>query len=198
MLIVSRALKFAALYPDHLNLNGDHANLLVLQKRLEWRGVNSEIVSVERPTNLNEFDFVLLGHGSDAAWAEVLKIDSKMLNNIVDLVRSGSNVLAIASGYQKLHELLNQKAAVQIERVSEFKSFEGVVGYVNTEFDLPEMSRVENSVLTLFHGPVLAKNPQLADEIIANANWADVSLTSDKFDEVEKLAEASRQIAFDD
>jgi CobQ-like glutamine amidotransferase family enzyme len=92
---------------------------------------------------------------------------------------------------------MNQKAALQIERVSEFKSFEGVVGYVNTEFDLPEISRVVNSVFTLFHGPVLAKNPQLADEIIANANWADVSLTSDKFDEVEKLAQASRQIAFE-
>jgi len=197
MLIVARALKFAALYPDHLNLNGDHANLLVLQKRLEWRGVNSEIVSVQRPTNLTEFDLVLLGHGSDSAWAEVLKIDSKLLNNIVELVSSGCNVLSVASGYQRLYELMNQKAALQIERVSEFKSFEGVVGYVNTEFDLPEISRVVNSVFTLFHGPVLAKNPQLADEIIANANWADVSLTSDKFDEVEKLAQASRQIAFE-
>ena len=195
---MSRVLKFAALYPDHLDLNGDHANLLVLQKRLEWRGVNSEIVSVDRPTNLSEFDFVLLGHGSDAAWAEVLRIDSKLLNNIVELVSSGCNVLAVASGYQKLHELMNKEAALLIERVSEFKSFDGVVGYVNTEFDLPEISRTKNSVFALFHGPVLAKNPQLADEIIANANWADVSLTSDKFAEVEKLAQASRQIAFDD
>jgi CobQ-like glutamine amidotransferase family enzyme len=93
---------------------------------------------------------------------------------------------------------MNNEAALLIERVSQFKSFEGVVGYVNTEFDLPEISRTKNSVFTLFHGPVLAKNPQLADEIIVKAKWADVQATSDKFAEVEKLAEASRQIAFED
>ena len=34
------------LYPDVLNLYGDRGNVLCLQRRLEWRGMQANIVNV--------------------------------------------------------------------------------------------------------------------------------------------------------
>ena len=34
------------LYPDVLNLYGDRGNVLCLQRRLEWRGMQANVVNV--------------------------------------------------------------------------------------------------------------------------------------------------------
>lgn len=103
---MSKILKFAALYPNHLDLNGDHANLLVLKKRLEWRGVAAEIVEVFEPTDLANFDLVLLGHGSSAAWDDLESIDSSLISKIMNIISSNVPVLAVGSGYVKVMESL--------------------------------------------------------------------------------------------
>ena len=38
-----RTLRIAHLYPELLNLYGDGGNILVLRKRLEWRGIGCEV-----------------------------------------------------------------------------------------------------------------------------------------------------------
>jgi CobQ-like glutamine amidotransferase family enzyme len=195
---VSRVLKFAALYPEHLNLNGDHANLLVLQKRLKWRGVVAEIIPIMKPSSLSEFDFILLGHGSVAAWDEVQSIDPELLPNIVKLLNSNRPLLAVGSGYIKVMEVLASDSVTTGDHVSEFRNFEGVVGYLNSDSELPEVTWIGNSMLTLFHGPVLAKNPAVADEIISKSNWCDTTLSSSQLMTVDEFAEASRHIAFED
>jgi hypothetical protein len=195
---VSKVLKFAALYPNHLNLNGDHANLLVLKKRLEWRGVKAEIVEVVRPVDLHSFDLVLLGHGSAAAWAEIGIIDPNLVAKIARLVESNFPVLAVSSGYVNLIEELDSNATEHGEHISKFARVDETVGYVNSDSQVAEIIWRGNSLLTLLHGPVLAKNPKLADEIISKANWCDTSLTSIDIETVDLLAEASREIAFRD
>jgi len=53
-----------ALFPNHLNLNGDLANIKVLTERLAWRGVTAVVTLVEKGDPLpTEADFILLGHG---------------------------------------------------------------------------------------------------------------------------------------
>ena len=195
---MSKILKFAALYPNHLNLNGDHANLLVLKKRLEWRGVAAEIVEVFEPTDLANFDLVLLGHGSSAAWDDLESIDSSLISKIMNIISSNVPVLAVGSGYVKVMESLNSESLLHGEHVSEFANFSGIVGYVNTDVQLPEVTWLGNSLLTLFHGPVLAKNPGVADEIIAKANWCDINLSSIHIETTDSFAESSRRIAFED
>jgi CobQ-like glutamine amidotransferase family enzyme len=195
---VARTLKLAALYPEHLDLNGDHGNLLVLQKRLAWRGTSSEIVSVTQPTDLEVFDFLLLGHGSKDAWAEVLRIDPELISKIGLLTRDGKAVLAINSGYGHLVQELDSTNLKYGQHVSEFQLVDDVVGYVNSDLDLPAIQTFGNTVLTLFHGPVLAKNPELADMIIKQAGWCDVDLSSNELTTVSELARASRKAAFED
>lgn len=195
---MSKTLKFAALYPKHLDLNGDHGNLLVLQKRLLWRGVQAQIVPVVKQKSLDDFDFVLLGHGTKDAWAEVLRLDPGLLKNIAKLTRNGKPVMAISSGYELLIEELEATQAKHGDHVSEFRNIDEIVGYVNTSVLLPEMRTIAQTTLTLFHGPVLAKNPGLADKIINAAGWCDISIENDQLHAVDELAKASRRTAFED
>ena len=55
------------LYPDLLNLYGDRGNLLCLVKRLQWRGIEAEVVPLpsDRPVDFSRLDLVLFGGGSD-------------------------------------------------------------------------------------------------------------------------------------
>lgn len=195
---MSKSLKFAALYPKHLDLNGDHGNLLVLQKRLLWRGVQAEIIPVVKPQTLEDFDFVLLGHGTKDAWAEVLRLDPELLTNLAQLTHNGKPVMAISSGYEFLIEEIESTQAKHAEHISEFRNADEIVGYMNTAVVLPEIRTIRQTTLTLFHGPVLAKNPGLADKIISAAGWCDVSIENHQLHTVDEFAEASRRTAFED
>lgn len=195
---MAKSLKLAALYPKHLDLNGDHGNLLVLQKRLAWRGVASEIVAVTKATNLEDFDFLLLGHGSKDAWSDVMRIDPELISKVGSFARSGKPVLAISSGYEHLFVELEKTEVEHGEHVSEFRKSNEVVGYVNSSAVLPELETLGQIVMTLFHGPVLAKNPELADKIIADAGWCDVSSSNPQLRAVDELAKVSRREAFED
>ena len=195
---MSKVIRLAALYPNHLNLNGDLANLLVLKKRLEWYGLPAEVVEVEEPTDLSAFDFVLLGHGSRDAWAQLEEIDPALIPSVANLVKAGAKVMAVSSGYELLVEAIEGAVVKHSERVSEFRDHEGVVGYVNSEAELEPIRWIENSLFTLFHGPVFAKNPDLADKFLGSlVAEVDVAL-NEHFAKVNELAEASRKTAFED
>ena len=195
---MSKVIRLAALYPNHLNLNGDLANLLVLKKRLEWYGLPAEVVEVEEPTDLSAFDFVLLGHGSRDAWAQLEEIDPALIPSVANLVKAGARVMAVSSGYELLVEAIEGAVVKHSERVSEFRDHEGIVGYVNSEAELEPIRWIENSLFTLFHGPVFAKNPDLADKFLGSlVAGVDVAL-NEHFAKVNELAEASRKTAFED
>lgn len=195
---MSRDLRFAALYPNHLDLNGDHGNLLVLQKRLKWRGVTAVIENVVQPIDLSDFDFVLLGHGSKDAWSQVLKLDTDLLHKVGKQSRDGKPVMAIGSGYEYLIAELDGNVLEHASHVSEFKTADEIVGYVNSDVLLPDIHMIRQTVMTLFHGPVLAKNPDLADRIISDANWCDISISNSQLNSVNELAKASRKTSFED
>jgi CobQ-like glutamine amidotransferase family enzyme len=163
------------LAPERLNLNGDQANLLVLSKRLEWLGESVKIVSIDSLADISalsaavekspERKFLLLGHGSNSAWKSLEPLAEAVRELVATLVAQSVPVLAVGSGY----ELLRPGAPRTLRRsdfnVSEFEGRE-VLGYRNTDAQLPELARDGSLLLTLLHGPLLAKNPQLADEFI--------------------------------
>ena len=194
---MSKSIRLAALYPNHLNLNGDLANLLVLQKRLEWYGLEAEVVYVEKTTDLTKFDLVLLGHGSRDAWAQLEDIDPELIPSVASLVTSGTRVLAISSGYELLIEAIDGLVVKHSERVSEFRSHEEIVGYVNSEAEIEPIRWINDSLFTLFHGPVFAKNPDLADKFLGSLITG-LSATNEHFSKISELAEVSRKTAFED
>ena len=197
MWIVSKSIRLAALYPNHLNLNGDLANLLVLQKRLEWYGLEADVVYVEKPTDLTKFDVVLLGHGSRDAWSQLEDIDPELIPSVALLVSAGKKVMTVSSGYELLIEAIDGLVVKHSERVSEFRSHEEIVGYVNSEAELEPIRWINDSLFTLFHGPVFAKNPDLADKFLGSLITG-LSATNEHFSKISELAEVSRKTAFED
>jgi len=193
---VSRVIRLGTFYPQDLNLNGDQANLLVLKKRLEWRGVDSEIVPVTGSSDLQNIDALLLGHGSVAAWHSLLAADSKLIESALDFMKSGMSLIAIASGYLKVLDALGEKYPIG-EQVSEFIDVDGVVGYVNSPAKPKLLEWRDASLLSMLHGPIFSKNPDLADQLITKNNWADLSVANSNLKRVDELAEASRKTAFE-
>lgn len=98
-------LKICHLYPDILNLYGDRGNILCMEKRLRWRGieVTSEGVSIGQPLRVSDYDLFFIGGGQDFE-QEVLLEDLKTgkAAEIRAAVEDGKTFLAICGGYQML------------------------------------------------------------------------------------------------
>jgi CobQ-like glutamine amidotransferase family enzyme len=167
-------IRLLELYPDHLNLNGDRGNLLVLQRRLEWAALEVEVSSYRPGESLGGKapDFVLLGHGSAAAWRQIYADLARIAPTLQTWIDGSTQMLAVSSGFAALHGLL-RGLPTEVNKVSRISKFEvaefsdiQVVGYKNTDLDLPTIERFENLIGTVLHGPILAKNAELSDEIL--------------------------------
>lgn len=165
-------LNLISLFPRHLDLNGDQANLKVAQKRLEWRGYDSEIVLVEKGESLpSESDLIFLGHGSVAAWKDIRPELEGFLPELKRRIDAGCGFMAVASGFEFAlefglfmgkSELTERKSQFQIANVGGLE----VLGYVNSNTSAEVIQRVGVKLGTKFHGPVFAKNPVLADSFL--------------------------------
>lgn len=167
-------IRLGALFPDHLNLNGDLGNLEVIAKQLEWRGIDSETLAIRSIHDLSQgLDFILVGHGSLAAWADIRDTFVEMAPTLKQLMTIGVPALAISSGFEESTMaglFANLSPAPIAPRISKFEIYSDgdseVLGYINTEVDLPMLHREGNWIGSMLHGPVLAKNPALLEEVL--------------------------------
>lgn len=92
------------LYPDMLNLYGDRGNIRCLQKRLEWRRIESEVrlICSGEDIDFDKLDIVLLGGGSDREQELVCRYLKKAEQQFRDYVEEDGVVLAVCGGYQLL------------------------------------------------------------------------------------------------
>src|ERR1700704_1140933 len=65
--ITRRTLRVCALYPDLMNIYADRGNLLVLQRRCEWRGIGFELAGsgLGEPLDASAHDLFYIGGGQD-------------------------------------------------------------------------------------------------------------------------------------
>lgn len=201
------------LYPDVLNLYGDRGNVLCMQRRLEWRGMQANIVNVPIGAKLDakNCDLIFIGGGQDFEQEVLLEdLHRGKDEEIRRAVADGTVVLAICGGYQMLGkyyqtytgERLDYIGAVDFYTVGEkerlignyafdtefgpvigFENHSGrtylgkgvaplgkmVSGYGNNGRDGTEGVHYKNTFCTYSHGPVLPKNPALADKLIETA-----------------------------
>lgn len=167
-------IRLGVLFPDHLNLNGDFGNIDVLVRQLEWRGMACEVIRVDDEKHLaSDLDFLLVGHGSNAAWESIRVNMESLAESLRKLIASGTPGLCVSTGFEELVRLnaINGLVSQDIpERVSKFVVHPDgngeVLGYLNTDVDLPFLHREAQFVCTMLHGPVLAKNPSLLEELL--------------------------------
>ena len=195
-------IRLGVLFPDHLNLNGDSGNIEVLARQFEWRGMACDVVRVEDEHHLADgLDFLLVGHGSSAAWESIRDRLNSLKGGLRKLVEAGTPGLCVSTGFEELVRLaviagLECKSIP--ERVSKFvvqaDGNQEVLGYLNTDVDLPPLHREGQFVCTMLHGPVLTKNPALLLELLENISLhAGLQLqaiqTSEKADLVARLVD---------
>jgi hypothetical protein len=148
-------------------------------------------------------DVVIIGHGSSAAWKQVYGEFVRLAPVLEDWMNCGTQVIAVSTGFAALHGLVADlpKSVSKTERKSIFvvEEFEGeeVVGYLNSDLDLPNIVRHGNLIGTMLHGPILAKNTWLADEIIekVRGNNPRTNVNESKLDQIEFLEKAARDLA---
>lgn len=162
-------IQLGALFPDHLNLNGDLGNLLVLQKQFEWRGLQAHITPVTTAEGLRrDYDLLFIGHGSDAAWEDIHRIMPELTQILKSLIEADRPIMAVSTGFEKAVAtgvFSNLPVEPRADRVSKFEVLEDggsqVLGYLNTDSDLPGIYRSGNFLGTMLHGPVLSRNPEM-------------------------------------
>ena len=92
------------LYPDLLNLYGDRGNIQCFRKRLEWRGIEAEVIPFLSGDEIDftKLDIVLLGGGSDREQELVCGFLQDIKDDFKNYVEDGGVVLAVCGGYQLL------------------------------------------------------------------------------------------------
>lgn len=235
-----RTLRVMHLYPELLNLYGDSGNILVLRRRMEWRGIRPEVVEVhvgETPSFVGA-DIVFVGGGSDREQRIVCEKLLACRAELASFVEDGGVLAAVCGGYQLLgHSYLMGDEKVPGLALVDLYTDRGtprligniavesrispqpIVGYENhggrthLGAGVEPMGRVlyghgndgvsgeegclyKNVVGTYVHGPLLPKNPGVADYLITAALNRRYGVSKlEPLDDTEELA--ANRVMFD-
>ncbi|HEY2272678.1 MAG TPA: glutamine amidotransferase [Jatrophihabitantaceae bacterium] len=99
------------LYPREMNIYGDTGNVIVLKRRLQWRGMDVRVV----PVNIGDplptgTDIMLGGGGQDAAQGDIGADFASRGTELRAMAHDGVVMLTICGTYQMLgHEFITQE-----------------------------------------------------------------------------------------
>lgn len=107
------------LYPDLMSTYGDRGNIIVLEKRCEWRGIRTEVKRLDlgfKIEDLRSCDLLFMGGAQDKQQKIVAKDltgeKSKALQNVID---EGIPGLFICGAYQFLGDYYKEADGTTIE-----------------------------------------------------------------------------------
>ncbi|MEK7186582.1 MAG: cobalamin biosynthesis protein CobQ [Patescibacteria group bacterium] len=203
------------LYSDLMSTYGDRGNIIVLQKRCEWRGTKAEVLNLNEGFDeklLNNIDILFMGGAQDTQQQIVSKdFTQQKISILKKKIENGTPGLYICGAYQFLGKYYKDADGTKIKGLGIFdlytehpgegkdrlignvvikdtnnniivgfenhggrtclgdklKPFAQVVkGFGNNGEDKKEGTIYKNSIGTYLHGPILPKNPEIADWLI--------------------------------
>lgn len=230
------------LYPDLMSIYGDRGNIIVLQKRCEWRGIEVEVKRIDQTSTEKELascDLLMMGGAQDSQQTIVAKDLQTKKATLSKMIEDSIPGLYICGGFQFLGhyykeadgtiidqlgvldvytenpggERLIGNIAIEVTGIALdshpgeaatsigsqddsiaslqndkliFVGFENHGGRTRLGKDVKPLGKVlkghgsnsedglegavyKNSIGTYFHGPILPKNPELADYLIQKA-----------------------------
>ena len=220
---MKQSIRIAWLYPDLMSTYGDRGNVIVLQKRCLWRGIDAEVVPVTLETDVKKLklcDIVFMGGAQDR---QQKLAGSDFLNRkgpvVKEMVEDNVPSLFVCAAYQFVgnyyrpyqgedilgagifdlytehlgdhaKRLIGNVVAEIIdphelrgEKIVGFENHGGythlgtvmkpfakiVIGGGNNGADGYEGATYKNAIGSYFHGPLLPKNPHIADWLIKKA-----------------------------
>ena len=96
-------LKICHLYPDALNLYGDGGNVICLQKRLEWRGIDVSVEGCCVGDSLRASDYDMFFIGAGQSFEQHVLLEDLLTKKAAELrsaCRDGKTFLAICGGME--------------------------------------------------------------------------------------------------
>ena len=207
------------LYPELMSTYGDRGNILVLQKRSNWRDIDTEIINISFDSSLEDLkscDLLMMGGAQDTQQETVAKDLIKKKKVLSEIIERGIPGLYICGGFQYLGKyyktadktILEQlgildmytenpgrerligniaiDASESLGKPSILVGFENhggrtvlgknikplgkvLKGFGSNDKAKEEGALYKNSIGTYLHGPILPKNPILADFLIKKA-----------------------------
>lgn len=168
-------LRICHLYPRHLNLYGDMGNIVTLQKRCQWRGIDFEYEGIGISENIKEHDLYFIGGGQDAQQKEVAPELYKHKNFLTDERDRGAVFLGICGGYQLFGHYYQPFDGDRLEGISLMDAYtvagkKRFIGNVTVETDFLNPSTLvgfENHSGNTF---LLGETKPLGKNIVGNGN----------------------------
>ncbi|HSD98420.1 MAG TPA: type 1 glutamine amidotransferase [Patescibacteria group bacterium] len=206
------------LYPDLMCIYGDRGNVTVLQKRCEWRSIETTVKQIglgSTEKDLLSCDLLMMGGAQDSQQTIVATDLEKKKVALSTMIEEGIPGLYVCGGFQFLGKYYKEADGTIIEQLgildvytenpggkrligniaievtglqikTTFVGFENhggrtslgsdvrplgkvIKGYGSNARDKTEGAVYRNTIGTYFHGPILPKNPELADWLITKA-----------------------------
>jgi CobQ-like glutamine amidotransferase family enzyme len=145
-----KKLKIVHLYPVEMNIYGDNGNALVLKKRLEWRGIEADVVGVEVGEDIpQDTDIIVSGGGQDTGQAKVETDLQERKTQIQSMANDGVVMLLICGTYQLFgHRFVTNKNTVikgiSVLDVETYGGEERLIGNIVTQSDFGNLVGYEN------------------------------------------------------
>jgi lipid II isoglutaminyl synthase (glutamine-hydrolysing) len=221
-------LRIGWLYPQLMSTYGDRGNILVLQKRCEWRGIKTEIITIDQSSKIQDLRSIdlLFGGGAQDREQEIVMNDLyQKKKGITDLIENNIPALFVCGAPQLMGKYYEPAEGKRIEGLGIFdmytkhpgprddrlignvvakietksvsspqslipslyivgfenhggrtflgktaKPFAKVIkGHGNNGKDGTEGVIYKNAIGSYLHGPMLPKNPAIADWLITKA-----------------------------
>lgn len=206
------------LYPELMSTYGDRGNIIVLQKRCEWRGIKTTLLKIDQTTTEKELKTVdlLFGGGAQDHEQELIMKDLHKKGEIIkELIERNVPALFVCGAPQLMGKYYEPSVGKRIEGLGIFamvskhpeknksrligniaakvlneekivvgfenhggrtyldnntKPFATVLkGFGNNGEDGTEGVVYKNAIGCYLHGPLLPKNPHIADYLIEKA-----------------------------
>jgi len=205
------------LYPDLMSTYGDRGNVIVLEKRCLWRGIECTVKKIfvsDPPEVVSTCDLFMMGGAQDLQQEIVNRdLQGKKGELLMKKLHEGSPGLFVCGAYQFLGKYYKASDGTMIKGLSFFdmytehpgeqvarcigniivewkgkqlvgfenhggrtyisdksQTFAKVIkGHGNNGEDQTEGMIYKNAIGTYLHGPILPKNPEVADFLLEKA-----------------------------
>ena len=190
-------LYIAYIYYDLMNLYGENGNIKALKYAFNSQGISVIIdnISINSNFNLDKYDVIYIGMGTENNQKFVLKDILKHKKEIKKYIEDGKTFIATGNSIELFGKSIDEEKALNIFNYTSRKIDNRLVGdVIVTESDIKDKiigfqnrsSIIENNEYPLYEednnlgvkyknfygsyiiGPILARNPELLKNIVSN------------------------------